>query len=145
MKASDFGSSPNSSVGQWGYALSEDGNGDGMWSNFAGDREGAIAEALALREENDSDTEFIYVAQCREFEPSFDVDSILDTLACRASDECGEVGEGWPHSTKAEDAELEAAIIKAVGEWLTKTNNWPTFCTLGKVEKVPVLEKGGAS
>jgi len=137
LKASDFGQ-PTPPV-RWVYALSDDGsNGDGVWTDYAADRESAITAALEKREEDGHDGEFVYIAPTDEHCPSFDPEDIIETLACRAQDQCGEVAEGWPSATKEEASELKSAIKKVVGDWLTKTNNWPRFCEIGRIEKIPV-------
>lgn len=136
MKRSDYGAEPFAE--QWLWSLSEDGDGDGLWTNYAGDRDAAIGEAMANRTEEDRFTDYVYVAKSLEYNPSISASSILEDLASEAYDECGEAAEDAFTATPEQEADLQTMLNQTLGTWLTKHNLWPSFSRLGPVEKIPV-------
>lgn len=138
MKRADFGEKPFEE--QWAWSLDEDGDGDGVWSNFESDRNFAIMEAIANRTDEDRFTENVYVAKTLEYEPSISAASILEDLSSEAYEECGKVAEGAFSATKEQESELQMLLEMALGNWLTKHKLWPTFTRLGKIETINVAE-----
>lgn len=66
-----------------------------------------------------------------------DGNDIVDTLACRAEDECGEAAEWWLQDvTKVQQAELTEAVYAVVMAWLEKHALTPDFWTMTDVEVV---------
>lgn len=65
----------------------------------------------------------------------FDVDDLLDQIGDRASDECGEWADGFPHCTKEKRDELERLVV----DWLNANVSVDFFlvgdavtCTIGE-------------
>lgn len=143
MKASDYGGETANQVGEWAYSDSEDGNGDGLWTDCASSRESAIEEAKAYAiDQHGDDCCCCYVAECKEYEPKINVYSILETLTDNAYDECGEASEFWLGNLPvAEVRSLQKALDDAFGKWLTDTKNWPRFSRIGKVERIEIEPK----
>ena len=136
MKGSDFGSPPPDNVGEWAYSMSEDGDGDGIWSNSADDREQAVAELKAHCEEDDVPFHG-YVGELIEVDVSGpDAERMVDDVREFTYDANGDVGAKWPAATKDDIAALQERLDKAFGEWLTERKLWPTWAMLGPIEEV---------
>lgn len=134
MKGSDFGAAPPSTVGQLLYAKHEDGNGDGLWSNYADSEEEAVGELTAMYGD---DQEIGYIGDAVEAEfDGPDADRILEDVAEWAHEKYGEAVGDWPDTNKEQVAVLQARLDKVFGEWLTEFNLWPAFCGIDNVREV---------
>ena len=66
------------------------------------------------------------------------IPNIVDQLSEHAYDDAGEYAQGWPDCTPDQDKELQAAICKAVDEWLDRHNLRPTFHAVENVREIKV-------
>lgn len=97
-----------------------------LWDNGCDSIEVCIEEARASC--YGEDYEFVVIGELKKYQPTIDADDILDSLTENAYDECGESSDGWLDSySKEEKACLETALNNVLEEWLTNTNNKPTF------------------
>lgn len=137
MKASEFGVFPPPTVGNLMYAQSQDGNGDGLWSESADTEEQAIEE---LRERCDSDMDgqtHGYLADCVEAEVDGpDAERILEQVNEWAHERYGEAVDTWPDASKEAVKVLQDRLDKVFGEWLTEYHLWPAFCGIENVRRV---------
>jgi hypothetical protein len=140
LRQSDFGAKFDSE-GYWAWSLDEDGDGDGVWTNYEPTKEAAIAEAIASRTEEDRFTDCVYVAPIKEYEVCLSVSDMLDNLNEAAYDECGEVASDGISPTREQMYELQAEINRVFGEWLTRHKLWPKWSMIGKIERIPVNQE----
>lgn len=109
-----------------------------IWQNDIFDTEDeCIAEALDFGM-NKGDT--IVIGDCIPFEPVVNVDSLLEDLESRASDECGEVGDDWNISgERGHEQEykiLTEKVQSAVNEYLEAIGEVPTFYRIENIREV---------
>lgn len=102
------------------------------------DRDEAESEARQMCEDDGLDA--ATVGEGEEVELNVpDADDIIERISEGMYEQCGEAGEDYlsPRSVPTEaKAELTAAVEKAVADWLTKHNLWPTFCKVEPVGEV---------
>ena len=126
MKASDFGASRAS--GLWCYSA----DGQTFHGDFA-TREEAVAEARDMRP-----GEVVWVGRAADAEVDpVDGWQIVERLGETANESCGDVADDYPSGVTNEQVqELESAVEKVVGEWLTRHGHWPAFHAVEGVERV---------
>lgn len=130
MRASEFGGKVPDAVGRWCWSTNE-----ATFHGAFATKEEAIAEGKA------HPAKVIYVGRGVEVSISgADADDVIEELQASAD---GEVGYGYTedflwHVPRATRRELDQALRRVTGEWLTKHNLWPTFFTVVDVEKVEV-------
>jgi hypothetical protein len=140
MKASDFGVKVPSSVGNVAYAMSEDGNGDGVWSNTA-DSEADAIEELKAECESDDEEFHGYIADVQEAViDGPDAERIIEDVSEWAWGKYGEVAECWPNANKEQTEVLQSRLDKVFGEWLTEFNLWPGFTAIKNIRKAVASE-----
>src|SRR5690606_16272009 len=69
-------------------------------------------------------------------------DTVVDLLGQRAYEEAGEVAEGWPSPSKADNEDLEAALADAVVAWIDRRGLAPGFWLVRNVteHRAPEIE-----
>ena len=103
---------------RWGHASSPDAE---AWHGMYETREEAITDG---RQDYSGDDYWITSGHLVPLEAVLpDVDDIIDTMACRASDEAGECAEEYPDLTLAAKAEL-AELLYAWGEKYARPQFW---------------------
>jgi hypothetical protein len=129
MKASDFGGSVPEFVGRWMWS----GDGEQYEEDFA-----TMGEAVAAgREMHPGETISVGVGAELELHPHAAV-ILLERVAMGAYDSCGDVAAGYLSNVSvAAAAQLDAALEKALGEWLTKHDLWPDFSVVKGVRTFP--------
>lgn len=139
MKGSEFGAKVPSSVGETAYAMCEDGNGDGVWSNSVDGEENAIEELKAECEADDADFHG-YIADVEEAEiDGPDAERIIEQVGQWAYERYGEVAEDWPRVATEQRDVLQARLDKVFGEWLTEFNLWPGFTAISNIREVTAI------
>lgn len=140
MKGSEFGAKVPSSVGQTAYAMSEDGNGDGVWSNSVDGEENAIEELKAECESDDADFGG-YVGDVEEAEiDGPDADRLIEQVSEWACEKYGEVAEDWPRPNVEQVRVLQDRLDKVFGEWLTQFDLWPGFTAISNIREVTAID-----
>lgn len=130
MKASEFGGKVPDAVGRW------------CWSTNEATFHGAFAtKEEAIAEGKSHPAKVIYVGRGVEVSISgIDAADVIEDLQESAD---GEVGYRYTEDflwdvPKAARRDLDEALRKVTGDWLTKHNLWPTFFTVVDVEKVEI-------
>lgn len=102
------------------------------------DREEAEDEARQFLEDSDHTTATI--GRSEEVEVVVpDADDVIEKITDDLYEQCGEAGTDYldHHSvTQAMRNDLNEAIEKAVADWLTRHDLWPTFCGIEEVGTV---------
>ena len=116
----------NESQGKWKYNYGD----DEIWNatyDYFDTREEAIKEGnfAAI----DADYEYYKVGQIEfSFKPHIDAERILAQIGEDAYQDSGEVaGDYLAYVPDDESNELERMLNETLNNWLTKTNNHPTF------------------
>ena len=76
-----------------------------------------------------------------------DASEVIETICDNLYDQCGEASVdylGRRQVSVEQEAELTAAIEKAVAEWMDRHHLWPDFCTVEEVGTV-TRDKGGST
>ncbi len=73
-----------------------------------------------------------------------DADEIIERIAGGMDEQCGE-GDYLGHLPAAQKEELTAAVEKAVADWLTKHDLWPTFCKIRVLQTVAAPDRPAAA
>ena len=98
---------------------------------------GAIERLFELAEEDGEDYNYGYVAQVKLYEPSVDIDCLLEKVSDDVYHECPEYADDYLVSVPDEQLkELEKAFNKVLGEWIKKYNHEPNFFHIKNAEKI---------
>lgn len=107
--------------------------------------ESALAGARnALKSQNCTGRNKVYIGQFDPYEPVIDADRALENLADTAYEDCGEPAEDYLDDVTASQAkELEEMLTLAFLIWAKKHNMMPDFsiCVDGNIE-VHVIDMG---
>ena len=121
------------------YSYSTDGE---MFHGLCDSKEEAISEGSA----DSIDSEDIYIGEAIEktigaYLTNSHIDSLLESIAENAGEECGEATAGWLHKLPKEELNNLTGQIQAVlEEWATQSGYQPTFYHVENVEQVKCLE-----
>lgn len=61
--------------------------------------------------------------------------SVIDQMACWADEACGDGADDYPHNTKEQERELDAAIADTIRAWMVKHDLQPQFRRVVDIEK----------
>lgn len=115
-------------------------NGEEFYGSYD-TREEAIEEGSA----DSVDGEDIYIGEANkktigEYLNNYHINSLLESIAESAGEECGEVTEGWLYKLPKEElVNLRGQLQAALEAWATQSGYQPTFWHIENVEQVTSL------
>lgn len=116
--------------GQWMYNFGDEEH----WNEceYFDTKEEAIEagreEAIAREEES------YQVGQIESFVPRISAERIMEQISEDAYEECGDNVGDYPFSDREDQQKLQEILDEALERWIEKTNNYPTFYKIGRVE-----------
>lgn len=138
MFASTFGKQPSGDGKYWfGMGPNPERYTDGPF----GSEEAAVVEAISRMEEDDNDCAVVGVGEevCLIVP---DADDVIERICSAAYDECGELADDFLDDvTKDQKEELDAAIERVVGEWMTKHDLWPNFFKVTETRELTATDR----
>lgn len=120
--------------GQWMYNFGDEEH----WNEceYFDTKEEAVdagrAEAIA-REESE-----YQVGQIVDFVPRISAYNALEQISEQAYEECGDNVGDYPFTNKEDQQKLQEMLDEALERWMDKTNNYPTFYKIEKVENLSI-------
>lgn len=120
--------------GQWMYNFGDEEH----WNEceYFNTREEAID---AGREEAIAREESQYqVGQIVDFVPRISAEYVLEQISEDAYEECGDNVGDYPFTNKEDQQKLQEMLDEVLERWMDKTNNYPTFYKIEKVENLSI-------
>lgn len=120
--------------GQWMYNFGDEEH----WNEceYFDTKEEAVdagrAEAIA-REESQ-----YQVGQIVDFVPRISAEYVLEQISEDAYEECGDNVGDYPFTNKEDQQKLQEMLDEVLERWMDKTNNYPTFYKIEKVENLSI-------
>lgn len=120
--------------GQWMYNFGDEEH----WNEceYFDTKEEAVdagrAEAIA-REESQ-----YQVGQIVDFVPRISAEYVLEQISEDAYEECGDNVGDYPFTNKKDQQKLQEMLDEVLERWMDKTNNYPTFYKIEKVENLSI-------
>lgn len=119
---------------KYSWSLNED---DEFWNNGTFD---TIEECIddAVRNYHLMKGETIAIGETVSFRVCIDAEDIIERIEDEAYEHAGESSEGWLSYTNKERDTLSERLTKCVEEWLTETNNEPSFYRIDNIREITI-------
>lgn len=118
--------------GQWMYNFGD----EECWTEceYFDTKEEAVeagrVEAIARGEDQ------YQVGQIQDFIPKIYAEYVMEQINEDAYEECGDNVGDYPFTNKEDQQKLQEILDEALERWMDKTNNYPTFYKIEKVEDI---------
>lgn len=100
-------------------------------------KEEAIEAGKEAMKEEDIGSNYFWIGQISEYNPSINASYIIDSLVEQAFDKCGEASDNFLSGiSKEEEYKLETMLNDVLNKWLEETNNQPTFYSIENMETI---------